>query len=254
MIQIYILNGNQCRSRSVGFFRSQLIWIYTVYKDRVYPGSTGQGEIYSQTETQRNWLIKWEWIATFTIAPDVYFWNKISGFSLISPPKIRAHEIDVGIHWNQLTKAIPISTHNNIFVQNKENRLDTPTPYIQSYGFNNTSHITEKYKLLNQTRRRSPLWQDNNNRITYKSIADSRLISVRGEQRVEAIMNSLIWVWHCSGMSVRILREFVNKIGHVCPTYLTLKLPITTNGRLLCHLLVIWKVIFAVWTQIRLLL
>ena len=30
MIKIYILNGKQCRSRSVGFFRSQLIWIYTV--------------------------------------------------------------------------------------------------------------------------------------------------------------------------------------------------------------------------------
>ena len=27
---------------SVGFFRSQLVWIYTVCKDRVYPGSSGQ--------------------------------------------------------------------------------------------------------------------------------------------------------------------------------------------------------------------
>ena len=36
-------NGKQCRSRSVGFFRSQLIWIYTVCKCRVYPGSAGQG-------------------------------------------------------------------------------------------------------------------------------------------------------------------------------------------------------------------
>ena len=35
----------QCRSRSVGFFRSQLIWIYTVCKDRVYPSSAGQGLI-----------------------------------------------------------------------------------------------------------------------------------------------------------------------------------------------------------------
>ena len=39
---ILILNGKQCRSRSVGFFRSQLIWIYTVCKDSVYPGSAGQ--------------------------------------------------------------------------------------------------------------------------------------------------------------------------------------------------------------------
>ena len=33
----------QCRSRSVGFFRSQLIWIYTVCKGRIYQGSAGQG-------------------------------------------------------------------------------------------------------------------------------------------------------------------------------------------------------------------
>ena len=40
------LNGKQCRSRSVGFLRSQLIWIYTVCKGRVYLGSAGQGFIY----------------------------------------------------------------------------------------------------------------------------------------------------------------------------------------------------------------
>ena len=43
LIQIQILNGKQCRARSVGFFRNQLIWIYTVSKGRVYPGSAGQG-------------------------------------------------------------------------------------------------------------------------------------------------------------------------------------------------------------------
>ena len=43
LILIPILNDKQCRSRSVGFFRSQLILIYTVCKDRVYPGSAGQG-------------------------------------------------------------------------------------------------------------------------------------------------------------------------------------------------------------------
>ena len=48
LIQVHILNGKQCRSRSVGFFRSQLIWIYTVCKDRVYPGSAGQGLIKKQ--------------------------------------------------------------------------------------------------------------------------------------------------------------------------------------------------------------
>ena len=43
MLQIQILNGKQSRSRSVGFFRSQLIWIYTVCKERIYPGSAWQG-------------------------------------------------------------------------------------------------------------------------------------------------------------------------------------------------------------------
>ena len=42
-MQIQILNSKQCRSRSVGFFRSQLIWIYTVCKGRPDPGSAGQG-------------------------------------------------------------------------------------------------------------------------------------------------------------------------------------------------------------------
>ena len=42
-IQIQILNNKQCRSRPVGFFRSQLIWICTACKGRVYPGSAGQG-------------------------------------------------------------------------------------------------------------------------------------------------------------------------------------------------------------------
>ena len=43
LIQIHILNDKQCRSRSVGFFRSQLIWIYAVCKSRVYQGSVRLG-------------------------------------------------------------------------------------------------------------------------------------------------------------------------------------------------------------------
>ena len=43
LIQIHILNGKQCRFRSVGFF--QLIWIYTVCKGRVCPGLAGLGLI-----------------------------------------------------------------------------------------------------------------------------------------------------------------------------------------------------------------
>ena len=45
LIKIHILNGKKCRSRSVGFFRSQLIWIYTVCKGRTYLGSAGLGLI-----------------------------------------------------------------------------------------------------------------------------------------------------------------------------------------------------------------
>ena len=52
---IHILNGKQCRSRSVGFFRSQLIWIYTVCKDRVYPGSAGQGLRWSMSRKNVYW-------------------------------------------------------------------------------------------------------------------------------------------------------------------------------------------------------
>ena len=36
-------NDKQRRSRSVGFFRSPLIWVYTVCKGRVYPDSAGLG-------------------------------------------------------------------------------------------------------------------------------------------------------------------------------------------------------------------
>ena len=43
LIQIHILNGKLCRSRSVGFFRSQLIWICTVCKGMAYTGSARQG-------------------------------------------------------------------------------------------------------------------------------------------------------------------------------------------------------------------
>ena len=43
LIHIHILNDKQCRSRSVGFWRSQLIWIYTVCKGRVNPCSAVHG-------------------------------------------------------------------------------------------------------------------------------------------------------------------------------------------------------------------
>ena len=61
-IQIHILNDKQCRSRSVGFFRSQLIWIYTVCKGKKYLGSAGQG----LTLWLRFWLqTDYTWILCF---------------------------------------------------------------------------------------------------------------------------------------------------------------------------------------------
>ena len=38
LTQIHIPNDKQCRSRSVGFSRNQLIWIYTVFKGSAGPG------------------------------------------------------------------------------------------------------------------------------------------------------------------------------------------------------------------------
>ena len=43
LIQINILNSKLCRSRSAILFRGHLIWVYTVCKDRAYPGSAGPG-------------------------------------------------------------------------------------------------------------------------------------------------------------------------------------------------------------------
>ena len=38
LLYIHMLNVKQCRSRSVGFFRSQLIWIYTICKGKGVSG------------------------------------------------------------------------------------------------------------------------------------------------------------------------------------------------------------------------
>ena len=61
LIQIPLLDDKQCRSRSVGFFRSQLIWIYTVCKGRVYLDSailmspTASGASLFSWETKGIW-------------------------------------------------------------------------------------------------------------------------------------------------------------------------------------------------------
>ena len=52
LMQMYKVNDKQCRSRSVGF-RSQLIWIYTICKDRTYTVSAGQGFISSEYHCTR---------------------------------------------------------------------------------------------------------------------------------------------------------------------------------------------------------
>ena len=73
LIQIHILNDKQCKSRSVSFFRSQQIWIYTVFKDRAYPGSAGPGlkDIFDL------WFVQWTVtrMLTFTIKV-VFFYLK----------------------------------------------------------------------------------------------------------------------------------------------------------------------------------
>ena len=43
LIQIHILNDKQSRSRSICFWQSQLIWIYTFCKSRTYQSSAGPG-------------------------------------------------------------------------------------------------------------------------------------------------------------------------------------------------------------------
>ena len=61
-----MLNVKQCRSRSAGFFRSQLIWIYTVCNGRPYRGSAGLG--YS-------WILLYfkvnHWMETFSLTKSI---------------------------------------------------------------------------------------------------------------------------------------------------------------------------------------
>ena len=49
--QVLIFNDKQCKLRSVTFFRSQLIWICTVCKDRAHPVSAGPGLPFKLTFT-----------------------------------------------------------------------------------------------------------------------------------------------------------------------------------------------------------
>ena len=57
LIQIHILIDKQCKSKSVGFWKSHLIWLYTVCKGWVYPDSAGQGLIPSLFQTSQHLII-----------------------------------------------------------------------------------------------------------------------------------------------------------------------------------------------------
>ena len=75
-IQIHMLNDKQCRSRSVGFFRSQLIWIYTVCKGRVYADSVEQG-------LNLTFTTLWMNSADDNLMIFFFFFNQKTGFFLI---------------------------------------------------------------------------------------------------------------------------------------------------------------------------
>ena len=63
--------SKQCRSRSVGFWRSQLIWIYTICKGRAYPGSARLG---LQTQWHSCNLIWYYQICTAFLTPPQKNW------------------------------------------------------------------------------------------------------------------------------------------------------------------------------------
>ena len=75
LIQIHTFNDKQCRSRPVGFFRIQLIWIYTGCKGRIYPGSAGQ--------RLRIWNVKYlhnaEWLLKSALDHEVLGSNPAGG-------------------------------------------------------------------------------------------------------------------------------------------------------------------------------
>ena len=87
LIQIHILNDKQCRSRSDGFWRSQLIWIYSVSEDRTYPGSAGPGLTFA---------MQWANLAD----------NKTDDIFLIFPRKCRLWHF---IHFSLLDKLYEMS-------------------------------------------------------------------------------------------------------------------------------------------------
>ena len=57
VIVIHELNEKQCRLWSDGFFRSHLIWIYTVFKGNAYPGNAYPGQGLIKAITSGLWVI-----------------------------------------------------------------------------------------------------------------------------------------------------------------------------------------------------
>ena len=107
LIHIHILNDKQCRSRSVGFFRSQLIWIYTVCKGRAYPGSARPGLITTlQYIDDTDWtltdiLIRWGFFipydskAPFRLIRQLQLW----GINYILPIEHLCHIVRKHTFW-----------------------------------------------------------------------------------------------------------------------------------------------------------
>ena len=107
MIKIHILNAEQCRSRSVGFWRrSQLIRFYTVGKGRAYPSSAKPG-------LKCVWQQGWLWYTLHRWAG----WSKFMLDAHSSPPppfKTVGHFIQIiSLGDNLLEMSGPISRGNS---------------------------------------------------------------------------------------------------------------------------------------------
>ena len=77
-------NDKQCRSRSVSFFRSQLIWIYTVCKSGIYPGSAGPGLIYCRKKS-----FLYSFSLSLLISGSFFILAKTNGCFIIAPARSR---------------------------------------------------------------------------------------------------------------------------------------------------------------------
>ena len=89
---IHVLNDKQCGSGSVGFFGGRLIWICTVRKGGIYPGSAGLGLIISK------WLLTD--VCSFGIAEQKY-WETFE-INLCNPWLIQMFSIITIEGWSEI--------------------------------------------------------------------------------------------------------------------------------------------------------